>query len=129
MDCTSISDMHHATMPLSSWAATFYNNSASKLGGGLYSYFLDNTVGNSLTLSNSVFEENFSTNGYGGAYSLGFDHQTETNNCINNIIMVDACRFQDNTALYGGGLAFTSTQNHNQLKSNKMKHYKLHMDR
>ena len=100
----------------------FFNNSASKLGGGLYSYFLDNTVGNSLTLSNSVFEENSSPSGYGGAYSLGFDRQTESHNCTNNTIQVDACLFQNNTALYGGGLSFTSTQNHNRTSYNKMRH-------
>ena len=100
----------------------FFNNSASKLGGGLYSYFLDNTVGNSLTLSNSVFEENSSPSGYGGAYSLGFDRQTESHNYTNNTMQVDTCLFQNNTALYGGGLSFTSTQNHNCTSSNKMRH-------
>ena len=94
----------------------FTNNSASTLGGGLFAYFFDKTANNSLTLSNSIFNENRSPKGYGGAYVIGFEcHIENEKECKNNSIHVDSCRFQNNRALYGGGLAFTSTRIDSQI--------------
>ena len=104
----------------------FSNNSASKFGGALYAYFFDESASNSLKLNSSIFEKNTSPNGYGGAYIVGFDTQTESDHqCRNNTILIDSCYFQNNKALYGGGLYFTSFRMHNQIDShsyNKIEH-------
>lgn len=93
----------------------FLSNHAT-WGGGLYLVFKDEAINNTLLLMDTDFiGNNVPLNG-GGGLDIGvitFAHyQTSKNPLkpINNSVLLENCRFENNNASYGGGLAVYATQ-------------------
>ena len=94
----------------------FGNNSAI-WGGGLKVAFLDEACNNSFTAQECVFYDNMCGARGGGGADVGFSSPYPRS----NELMFRKCNFTNNTALFGGGLAFySSSAAHENLSNSAM---------
>ena len=98
-------------------------------GGGFHSDIVDYSTGNVLTLKNCNFANNhcnyddsLSTTGTGGGGArIAFLFYDPHSNVTNNFVQFINCRFQFNTAYYGGGLSCRiSKENNVTVASNSL---------
>ena len=82
----------------------FTRNSAT-WGGGLYVAIVANSTNNNVTISNCMFYNNESPHLGGGGAIIGYQHYQGLRPQGNSIIF-ETCSFENNSALYGGGVSF-----------------------
>ena len=90
-----------------------FDNNYAVWGGGFHSDIVDYSTGNVLTLRNCTFTNNhcdyddsLSTTGTGGGGTrIAFLFYDPRSKVIDNSVQFINCRFQSNTAYYGGGLS------------------------
>ena len=86
---------------------SFVSNSAI-WGGGLKVTFLDAVFNNSFTALDCTFESNECIDYAGGGIDVGFSYFSEPFPFSNKINFIN-CNFTNNTAKFGGGVAFYSS--------------------
>ena len=86
----------------------FMSNSAI-WGGGLKVTFLDAVFNNSFTALECTFENNECIDYAGGGVDVGFSYYLSEPFPISNKINFTNCHFTNNTAKFGGGVAFYSS--------------------
>ena len=87
-----------------------YNNTAYRLGGGVYIVFHGSALNSAYVIEGSNLTENKALHG-GGLYS-GYLHVRSPNFAVpqNCSYFLKKVLFKDNTALFGGGISFYSTK-------------------
>ena len=91
----------------------FFNNSAV-WGGGIDTLFLDSASNNSFSVRHCIFESNSAPERGGGALHLGFYGVEKV---THNSITVEATRFINNSAGWGGAVAFFSSRSQSDLNT------------
>ena len=84
--------------------SNFTSNSAT-WGGGLYVAIVANSTNNNVTISNCKFYNNYSPHLGGGGAIIGYQHYQGLYP-QGNLITFDTCSFENNSALFGGGVSF-----------------------
>ena len=92
---------------------TFLNNSA-QYGGGIEAIFQDFASENRVNISNCTLTKNRAAERGGGALQLGY---IATQNVSHNSITITDTDFVENSAAWGGGVAFYSTRSKRDVKN------------
>ena len=92
---------------------TFYNNSAL-YGGGMELLFQDFAMGNNVTLNGNRFVHNTALERAGGALQMGY---VVTHSVSHNMIAIYNTEFTNNSAGWGGAVAFFSSRSPQDVKN------------
>ena len=90
-------------------ADVHFSNNKAQWGGGMYIHFCKQAKQNLVQLTNVTFFENDCEYG-GGAIDIGFTLLSDGRLTSDNTLTFDDCKFQHNSALFGGGLALYSAE-------------------
>ena len=93
--------------------SNFSHNSAT-WGGGLYVAIVANSSNNNVTISNCKFYSNSSPYLGGGGTIIGYQEYQGFSPQGNSIIF-ETCSFENNSALFGGGVSFYASPSENKV--------------
>ena len=105
---------------------SIFNNNTAEWGSGLYCSFGGHAKKNSITIHNTTFENNYYPNKHIDLYNAGGGALVTTvESSRKNNITFSKCRFYNNSATWGGALAWYARPNNYLLGFNKLNQYIL----